>query len=223
MNECYGQRIFIAGHPGQGKTNLLQVLTKDMPRLIVIDPKHSWRINRKVLNLYIAENMWDFLKVFGKCWKKDGVFRIVFEPEPEEEARQGSGIGELLLRLQRPYMENHDMGKTCLVIDELSEVLPNVTLSKNKGVLRCASMGREIGLDVFGGTQYPVDCSKKFRRLCDQALILPVTGAGEVLTDLAAGDMAFVQAVGDLKDHHYVSLDKVHGTFSTKKPAPLIS
>jgi hypothetical protein len=225
MNERDGKRIFVAGHPGQGKTNLLQVLTRDASRLVVIDPKHSWRLNQKTLGLYLAKDMRDFLAVFKKSWKEDGAFRIVFEPEPLEAEGQSSDIAQLIFELQRPYLENPGMGKTCLVIDEISEALPNVRQSKNcRGILRAASMGREIGLDVYGGTQYPVNCSLEFRRLVDRALILPVVGqAIKAVDDLAAGNPEVIAAVEKLERHHYVSIDRITGEFSVKKPAPLIS
>jgi len=222
-SERDGQRFYVPGHPGQGKTNLLQVLTMNMPRLIVIDPKHSWRMKRKTLGLYIASDLADFLKVLKEAWNSDGNFRIVFEPEADEEEAQGSDIGKLFINLHRRYLENPAMEKTCIAIDEAAEVLPNPVSKKYRGLLQCCSMGREIGIDVFGGTQYPVDVSKKFQRYADRALILPVGGAAaDVVSNLAAGDRRVLDAVDQLQPHHYISLNRLTGQFEQKNPVQLI-
>lgn len=123
MSDRDGKTVLVFGMTGSGKTVYVQRKIKDAPRLLIFDPKRSYRKVASQLKLYVARDLADCVETLKD--NRDSNFRIVFEPNYRMEEEQLSDLSHLLMQMQEGYLDGKNNRKVCLVAEELHRGNPN--------------------------------------------------------------------------------------------------
>lgn len=123
-------RVAFIGASGTGKTELAKFFLSRVNRIVVIDPKHTFRLE-------------GFKRTWRLPWGKNSDFRLIVRPKMDQDAE----LYELITRLYK-------MGHVTIYVDEmatLSEMFPTSTaLLKN-----VARTGREKRVALWSAVQRP--------------------------------------------------------------------
>lgn len=123
-------RVAFIGASGTGKTELAKFFLLRLNRIVVIDPKHTFRLE-------------GFKRTWRLPWAKNSDFRLIVRPKMDQDAE----LYELIARLYK-------MGHVTIYVDEmatLSEMFPHSTaLLKN-----VARTGREKRVALWSAVQRP--------------------------------------------------------------------
>ncbi len=123
-------RVAFIGASGTGKTQLAKFFLTRLNRVVVIDPKHTFRLD-------------GFKRTWRLPWAKNSDFRLIVRPKMEQDAE----LYELIARLYK-------MGHVTIYVDEmatLSDMFPHTTaLLKN-----VARTGREKRVALWSAVQRP--------------------------------------------------------------------
>jgi len=123
-------RVAFIGASGTGKTELAKFFLSRVNRIVVIDPKHTFRLE-------------GFKRTWRLPWGKNSDFRMIVRPKMDQDAE----LYELITRLYK-------MGHVTIYVDEmatLSEMFPSSTaLLKN-----VARTGREKRVALWSAVQRP--------------------------------------------------------------------
>lgn len=123
-------RVAFIGASGTGKTELAKFFLSRVNRIVVIDPKHTFRLE-------------GFKRTWRLPWGKNSDFRLIVRPRMDQDAE----LYELITRLYK-------MGHVTIYVDEmatLSEMFPSSTaLLKN-----VARTGREKRVALWSAVQRP--------------------------------------------------------------------
>lgn len=123
-------RVAFIGASGTGKTQLAKFFLTRLNRVVVIDPKHTFRLE-------------GFKRTWRLPWAKNSDFRLIVRPKMEQDAE----LYELIARLYK-------MGHVTIYVDEmatLSDMFPHTTaLLKN-----VARTGREKRVALWSAVQRP--------------------------------------------------------------------
>ncbi len=123
-------RVAFIGASGTGKTELAKFFLSRLNRVVVIDPKHTFRLE-------------GFKRTWRLPWAKNSDFRLIVRPKMEQDAE----LYELIARLYK-------MGHVTIYVDEmatLSDMFPHTTaLLKN-----VARTGREKRVALWSAVQRP--------------------------------------------------------------------
>lgn len=131
-------RIFITGKTGSGKTYLMKFLTRQVKRLAVFDPKGSLDLDDWKLEPFSDK---------GVSKLKNG-----------EEARlrvrylPGEEIATYWLKMLEVF---YHIGNVTIYIDEVYQVNGGPTTTPSPIVNTLYTLGRELGIGVWGVTQRP--------------------------------------------------------------------
>lgn len=208
MSDRDGKRMCVFGKSGSGKTYYTNAAIRNAPRLIVFDPKRSYRAIGA--NFTIVSGLENFLKVFQA--KQHGGFRIVYEPEPFKEPVELHEICKLIERFQEPYLERKSSEKIMLVNEEAHAGCPNPPDPKLNGFGRLIQMGREMGINIISVTQRPQSVAKFVRENVDRIACFQVSGNDAVKT---AADAMMAEdareAIAALKPRYFVYWDEIEG------------
>lgn len=199
------QAVF--GMKGSGKSYFVQRCIKSVPRLIVFDPKRSYRkagvadvvisdggeVGRKKLLAYLAP-------------RHATRFRVIYEPAPLQEVEELHEVSRLIELLQEPYLNEESDLKTMLVVEEAHTASPNPPNPKFNGFARLVTMGRESGIDIIPVTQRPQAISMFIRDNADRVACFQVSG--EPAVEAAARTMAAAEnpteAIRSLAKYEFV-------------------
>lgn len=131
-----GDRVFIAGQTGSGKTTLARALLKARQFVVVLDTKGTikWRD-------------YTLFKSYSKLVNADPLEhpRIVYRPPFEDTQNEGL--------IDAFFKWVYRRGNTIVYVDELSSISRGDNYPYHYGA--CLSRGRELGVDVWSGTQRP--------------------------------------------------------------------
>ena len=123
-------RVAFIGASGTGKTQLAKFFLTRLNRVVVIDPKHTFRLE-------------GFKRTWRLPWAKNSDFRLIVRPKMDQDAE----LYELIARLYK-------MGHVTIYVDEmatLSDMFPHTTaLLKN-----VARTGREKRVALWSAVQRP--------------------------------------------------------------------
>ena len=123
-------RVAFIGASGTGKTELAKFFLSRLNRVVVIDPKHTFRLE-------------GFKRTWRLPWAKNSDFRLIVRPKMDQDAE----LYELIARLYK-------MGHVTIYVDEmatLSDMFPHTTaLLKN-----VARTGREKRVALWSAVQRP--------------------------------------------------------------------
>jgi len=123
-------RVAFIGASGTGKTELAKFFLSRLNRVVVIDPKHTFRLE-------------GFKRTWRLPWAKNSDFRLIVRPKMDQDAE----LYELIARLYK-------MGHVTIYVDEmatLSDMFPSSTaLLKN-----VARTGREKRVALWSAVQRP--------------------------------------------------------------------
>jgi predicted ATPase len=123
-------RVAFIGASGTGKTELAKFFLTRLNRVVVIDPKHTFRLE-------------GFKRTWRLPWAKNSDFRLIVRPKMDQDAE----LYELIARLYK-------MGHVTIYVDEmatLSDMFPSSTaLLKN-----VARTGREKRVALWSAVQRP--------------------------------------------------------------------
>lgn len=123
-------RVAFIGASGTGKTELAKFFLSRLNRIVVIDPKHTFRLE-------------GFKRTWRLPWGKNSDFKMIVRPKMDQD----SELYELITRLYK-------MGHVTIYVDEmatLSEMFPYSTaLLKN-----VARTGREKRVALWSAVQRP--------------------------------------------------------------------
>lgn len=123
-------RVAFIGASGTGKTQLAKFFLTRLNRVVVIDPKHTFRLE-------------GFKRTWRLPWAKNSDFKLIVRPKMEQDAE----LYELIARLYK-------MGHVTIYVDEmatLSDMFPHTTaLLKN-----VARTGREKRVALWSAVQRP--------------------------------------------------------------------
>jgi len=199
-----GQRIGISGNSGSGKTHLTQHLTKDSERLIVFDPKKTYKKRAREMSYYVARDMDDLIDVLRDNW--DTGFRVVYEPMAHNRIADLNDICRLLIHLQSPYMEGMYGQPMTLVVEEVQTVAPNPLGKAGEQFMYAVSMLREGGVNIIGATNLPQKVATDFRDLLSRQIFMKPAGirAATVMADGASGENDLRDAILNLEPRHYI-------------------
>nr|BDD44506.1 hypothetical protein 6 [Moraxellaceae bacterium] len=219
MSERDGKRMAVIGKTGSGKSVYVQKLIAEMDRLVIFDPKRSYRKEAKKLRAYVAQDLGDLLETLRD--NADKSFRVIYEPTPTREEQELSDVCMVLEMLQRPYLDGKANAKVTLVVEELHQGNPNPPSREFVGFARCIQMGRESGINVIGVTQRPQSVSKYFRENIERMAVFQVAGvdAAKAAADMADGNNALERDVLDLRDYRFVLYE--NGNYKVCDPIPL--
>lgn len=123
-------RVAFIGASGTGKTELAKFFLTRLNRVVVIDPKHTFRLE-------------GFKRTWRLPWARNSDFKIIVRPKMDQDAE----LYELIARLYK-------MGHVTIYVDEmatLSDMFPASTaLLKN-----VARTGREKRVALWSAVQRP--------------------------------------------------------------------
>ena len=123
-------RVAFIGASGTGKTQLAKFFLTRLNRVVVIDPKHTFRLE-------------GFKRTWRLPWAKNSDFKLIVRPKMDQDAE----LYELIARLYK-------MGHVTIYVDEmatLSDMFPHTTaLLKN-----VARTGREKRVALWSAVQRP--------------------------------------------------------------------
>lgn len=123
-------RVAFIGASGTGKTQLAKFFLTRLNRVVVIDPKHTFRLE-------------GFKRTWRLPWSKNSDFRLIVRPKMDQDAE----LYEIIARLYK-------MGHVTIYVDEmatLSDMFPSSTaLLKN-----VARTGREKRVALWSAVQRP--------------------------------------------------------------------
>lgn len=123
-------RVAFIGASGTGKTQLAKFFLTRLNRVVVIDPKHTFRLD-------------GFKRTWRLPWAKNSDFKLIVRPKMDQDAE----LYELIARLYK-------MGHVTIYVDEmatLSDMFPSSTaLLKN-----VARTGREKRVALWSAVQRP--------------------------------------------------------------------
>lgn len=207
MTDRDGKRLSVYGMTGSGKTVFTQGQIIDVPRVVIFDPKRSYRKDARRLKLYCVDTLADLVD----CMRDNafGNFRVVYEPEPGFEAEELHEVSKLVERLQLPHLTGKKNLKTMLVVEEVHNAVPNPPSRKLNGFNRLVTMGREMGVDIITVTQQPQAVATYVRDSADRMACFKVATvrAATAAADARDGDPALIAAIQGLKDFEFVFLD----------------
>ena len=212
MSERDGKRMCVFGKSGSGKTYFVNRIIAKVPRLIVFDPKRSYR---KEGGYQTVTDLAALLVALQAG--QGGSFRIVYEPTPFREAAELHEVAKLVERLQVPYLDGKFDLKVMIVNEEAHAGIPNPPDPKLNGFGRLIQMGREMGIDVISVTQRPQSMAKFVRENVDRIACFAVSGndAAKTAADAMMAEDAKAEIVA-LKPREFVLWDEIDGW--TRKP-----
>lgn len=148
-------RGFIAGQTRSGKTELAKVLTDDekrIPRLFIIDAKHTWDADRRFVTV---EDIADIPRISEAAWN----------PEAEIRNEVPKGISAVVWRPQIEVLENMEeqnrvwqwIYKTRNMFVQVDELLSCVksAMSYPLSMKACYVQGGQLGIGILGCSQRP--------------------------------------------------------------------
>lgn len=213
-----GIRIGMFGNSGSGKTHFAQHLTKDVARLIVFDPKHTYH-KRKDLNYFVTSSIGELLEVLRDNW--DTGFRIVFEANLAHARGQLADICQLLIHLQKPFMRGEGGEMLTLIIEEIQVGAPNPLGKEGEQFIYAMSMLREGGVNIIGATQRPQLVATTFRELLSRSYFFKPSGikAATAMAEVGTGEDDLRDAILNLAPYHFVIYDDGLWELGTPVPA----
>lgn len=132
-----GDRAFIVGTTGSGKTYLASLLLRPRPDVVVIDPKHQFELTGSAHGKAVVTE--DFREVV----KHQGPGPLIYRPSLAECAQ---GIPWFWVWIW--FREN-----TLVYVDEVAAITKPVTIPPD--FARCIQQGRSRNIGVWCGTQRP--------------------------------------------------------------------
>ncbi len=216
-----GKRLAVFGMTGSGKTVYVTKIIEQVPRLIVFDPKRSYRKTAdqmRLTRLASLEAMQAYLMTHEK-----GNFRVLFEPEPEYEPDELHAVSQLVEALQDDFANGMANRKTMLLVEEAHLGAPNPMDRKKNGFARLVTMGREWGVDIITVTQRPQDISKRVRENVNRVAVFKVSGEDAVFAAAKTINRSGVaEAIeGLIEPGAHVYFDDAGGEWALKPPIPL--
>lgn len=127
------ERVFLVGASGSGKTELAKRLLKNLNRVLVIDPKHTFKLEG-------FNNGWSFINQFDTNKKN---FRLFVRPKLGDDEKLFNLINKL-------YKKKN----VTIYIDELA-TLTDYFPASMMALSNIARTGREKKVSVWTGTQRP--------------------------------------------------------------------
>lgn len=217
MSNRDGILMPVFGMKGSGKTHFTMHCIEPVPRLVVFDPKRSYRKGFKG-EIIEAGGGAGLARLKDAINTNDG-FRVLYEPEALREDQELHEISKLLMWLQRPYLdEEPGARKVMLVVEEAHTASPNPPNPKLNGFARLVTMGRESGIDVITVTQRPQSISMFIRDNADRVACFQVSG--EPAVEAAARTIVSTErpddAIRSLQKWEYVFAE--NGAWEKCKP-----
>lgn len=131
-------RVLLAGQTGSGKTTLARVLLQERKHVVVLDVKGRMR--------------WPGYEIFTNFGKltdinPDKIQRVIYKPTYDDLQNKKLIDGF--------FKWVYDRRNTTLYVDELAGVTDGNNYPYHYGA--CLMRGRELGIEVFSGTQRPID------------------------------------------------------------------
>jgi hypothetical protein len=131
-------RVFLAGQTGSGKTTLARVLLKERLHVAVLDVKGRMRWPGYV----IVTDLATLSKIDPKKVQK-----IIYKPTYDDLQNEE--------KINQFFRWVYDRNNTTLYVDELAGIANGNNYPYYYGA--CLMRGREKGIEVFSGTQRPID------------------------------------------------------------------
>lgn len=134
-----GDRVFVVGTTGSGKSFLLRKLSAAQPYVIVLDPKHQWTWGqeRPAYGPGIITNRLDLVM------RWDEPAPVVYRPPYDE---QRAGCPEFFMWL-------FERRNTICVVDEVISITPPVNIPREFAI--CIQQGRSRNVGLWMATQRP--------------------------------------------------------------------
>ncbi len=127
------ERVFIVGASGSGKTELGKFLLNKLNRVVIIDPKHTFKLDG-------FKNVWRMMG-FTDLMKKQ--FRLIARPKINDDEK----LSDLIRKLYK-------LKNVTIYIDELATL--NDSFPSSMALLaNVVRTGREKNVSVWSGTQRP--------------------------------------------------------------------
>lgn len=157
------QRLGIFGSSGCGKTTKARELTKNLNRVIFIDPLCEWIKEKDIKRIYTLEQ----LKREVKKSFLTG-FRFAFTPTFGKEVQETNDLCYFLAGIQSGYINGHHAAQITLVVDELDIAFPSGICLKNpqNGFAYLCRRGRHYGINLVGISQRTAQVDVCFRANC---------------------------------------------------------
>lgn len=218
-----GKRQLIIGMTGSGKTKYTQRLIAKIPRLIIFDPKRSYRKVASSMGLVTFGDI-EALHAY-LVTHKNGRFRVLYEPEPEHEVRELHNVSVIVEALQEDFANELDNKKTMLVVEEAHTAAPNPPTKETKklnGFARLNYMGREWGVDILTVLQMPQDVAMYVRNSVNRVACFMVANEDAIRASAKSIPRRGVEAaIEGLEKYHHVYFDDEAETYEVKPPIAL--
>lgn len=135
-------RVFIVGTTGSGKTTLAKALLYGLPNVVILDPKHTFRLPETWQHVTLTD--------MGEVQRFKGPETMIFRPTLDEMDTM------LSQRTSDPFFHwVFERGNTYLYIDEVMRVTAGNRIGK--GYATVLQLGRERGIGCWSATQRPAN------------------------------------------------------------------
>jgi hypothetical protein len=157
------QRLGLFGSSGCGKTTKARELTKNLNRVIFIDPLCEWVKEKDIKPVYTLDGIKKALKK-----QYNTGFRFAFIPEFGKEVQQVDELCYFLAGIQSGYISGSHAAQLTLVVDELDISFPSGICQKNpkNGFAYLCRRGRHYGINLVGISQRTAQVDVCFRANC---------------------------------------------------------
>lgn len=148
-------RIGIFGKSGCGKSTFAKQTIKTINRLIVYDPLGEYQNEGCV----VVRNVSELLRA-----ARSNHFKIAYQPGIEaNHVKELAAVAKTVFLIQKPYSEGRNYPQITLLIEEMSQSVPNFTSGDTMVMQNVANMGRHAGINLIGISQRPANVNTTFR------------------------------------------------------------
>ncbi|PCI54032.1 MAG: hypothetical protein COB36_11030 [Alphaproteobacteria bacterium] len=158
------EHLGVWGGSGSGKSTFLKEKIAKRKRVICLDPMGDWAFEKGFRSFKTKARMYSYMR---ENWHKGyKVVLLVDEVKTDPQALLIEVVTDIMYTIQKNYKDSNGAKdyEITLLIDELADFLPNITLKPSQMVLkRLMNKGRHYGVDVFGASQRIADVHLSFR------------------------------------------------------------
>lgn len=206
-------RTGIWGGTGSGKSTRIKELVQNQNRVIVLDPTGDWGRER---GYRIYKTLNGIYKAMKAGWNTG--FKLVlyvdemaaFPPDVLQQLSKG------LMAVQTPYFNNKDRREITVVIDEMADFYPNMTLKADQMAFKSlVNKGRHYGINIIGASQRLAEVHTNFRGNCKEHYFFRMGSAVDYNTAAQTMGREYLAKHRALKTHQYLHFKS--GTVSEGK------
>ena len=202
MGDVETGRVGVWGGSESGKSTRIKEMTRDNNRMIVLDPMGDWQREAGFVNYTTLKGLYRGIKA---QWHKGFKFVLTVDEQQYFLPDLLQQIASDLFKIQEPYFNQQDKRVLTLVVDEMADFYPNVTLKPEQMAFnKLCRKGRHYGVKIIGASQRIAEVHTSFRGNCKENYYFRQDEAVDIGRVLQSIGTQYKEKVQGLKPHAYI-------------------